>query len=96
MQLRANCISGDSVEAQPTALVRADLIPHLDMPGVRRCQEWLCFGKPVEKGEPGVAPGPAGTSLGTEGFKSDVRGCKKVTHYVLLCDGWVEVRMPIA
>lgn len=47
---RSNCISGGSVESQPTLLLRADVIPHLDMPGVSCCQKWLCLGKSVEKG----------------------------------------------
>lgn len=42
------------MEAQPAALVRADLIPHLGVPGVTCWQELLRFGKLVEKGEAGA------------------------------------------
>lgn len=48
--LRSNCISGGSVESQPDPLVRADVIPHVDMLGVSCCQKWLCLGKSVEEG----------------------------------------------
>lgn len=51
--LRSNCISGGSVESQPTPLVRADVIPHLDMPGGSCCWKWLCLGKSVEEGGTG-------------------------------------------
>lgn len=51
--LRSNCISGGSVESQPTPLVKADVIPHVDMPGVSCCRKWLCLGKSVEEGGTG-------------------------------------------
>ena len=38
-------ISADSVESQPSTLVRTDSIPCLDSPGVSCRGKLLCFGK---------------------------------------------------